>query len=77
MPDSFLDNGSVNKFPLLGSRFLIMEELDFNNGRVVFCTWSMPRHYKQRTRSVVSSVLQSVKRILGGCGLRISTVRSR
>jgi hypothetical protein len=32
----FLDNGLVNTFPLLGSRFLIMKQLDYNNGRTVF-----------------------------------------
>jgi hypothetical protein len=28
IPGSFLDNGSVNTLPLLGSRFLIMQQLD-------------------------------------------------
>jgi hypothetical protein len=34
----FLGNGSVNAFPLLDSRFFIMEQLDYNNGRAVFST---------------------------------------
>jgi hypothetical protein len=42
-----LRNGSVNTFPLLGSRFLIMQQLDYNNGRVVFSTWSVPRGFKR------------------------------
>jgi hypothetical protein len=33
---SFLGNGSVNTFPLLGSRFLIMQQLDYNSGNRVF-----------------------------------------
>jgi hypothetical protein len=32
----FLGNGSVNTFLLLGSRFLIMQQLDYNNGNGVF-----------------------------------------
>jgi hypothetical protein len=32
----FLGNSSVNTFPLLGSRFLIMQQLDYNNGNGVF-----------------------------------------
>jgi hypothetical protein len=39
----FLGNGSVNTFPLLGSRFLIMQQLDYNSGRAVFTAWSVPR----------------------------------
>jgi hypothetical protein len=38
IPEPFLGNGLVNTFPLLGSRFLIMQQLDYNNGRVVFST---------------------------------------
>jgi hypothetical protein len=58
----FLGNGSVNTYPLLGSRFLIMQQLDYNNGKSVFSMWSVPRCYKRGTRSVVSSVQESVKR---------------
>jgi hypothetical protein len=36
-----LRNGSVNTVPLLGSRFLIMHQLDYNNVRTVF-TWPVP-----------------------------------
>jgi hypothetical protein len=32
----FLGNGSVNTFSLLGSRFLIMQQLDYNNGNGMF-----------------------------------------
>jgi hypothetical protein len=31
----FLGNGSVNTFPLLSSRFLIMQQSGYNNGRAV------------------------------------------
>jgi hypothetical protein len=34
--DPFLSNSSENTFPLLGSRFLITQQLDFNNGREGF-----------------------------------------
>jgi hypothetical protein len=43
---AILINGSVNTFPLLGSRFLIMQQLYYNNGRAVFSTWSVSRCYK-------------------------------
>jgi hypothetical protein len=36
IPDPFLGNGSVNIFPLLGSRFLIKQQLGCNNGNGVF-----------------------------------------
>jgi hypothetical protein len=32
--------------PLLGNRFLIMQQLDHKNGRAVFSMWSMPRGCK-------------------------------
>jgi hypothetical protein len=32
----FLGNTLVNMFPFLGSRFLIMQQLDYNNERAVF-----------------------------------------
>jgi hypothetical protein len=50
--------------PLLGSRFLIKQQLDYNNGRAVFSTWSVPRCCKQGTRLELSSVRKSVKRVL-------------
>jgi hypothetical protein len=63
----FLANGSLNTFPLLGSRFLIMQQLDHNSGRAVFPTWSVPRGYKRDevwslVHLRVSSVRESVKR---------------
>jgi hypothetical protein len=36
IPGKFLGNGSVNTFPLLGSRFLIIQHLDYNNGEMCF-----------------------------------------
>jgi hypothetical protein len=32
----FLGNGSVNTFPLLGRKFLIMQQLEYNNGNEYF-----------------------------------------
>jgi hypothetical protein len=49
----FLGNGSVNTFPLLGSRFLIMQQLDYNNRRDVIS--------KGQGQLVDSSVWESVK----------------
>jgi hypothetical protein len=43
IPGPFLGNGSVNTFPLLDSRFLIMQQFDYNNGTAVFSTWSVKR----------------------------------
>jgi hypothetical protein len=56
IPGPFLSNGSVNMFPFLGSRSLIMKQLDYSNRRAVFPMWSMPRcyWYKQGTISVDS-----------------------
>jgi hypothetical protein len=46
--------------PLLGSRFLIMQQLDYNNGKDVFSAWSVPRCYKRdKVRAKFSSVRQS------------------
>jgi hypothetical protein len=44
---AFYGNGSVNTFPFLGSRFLIIKQLNYNNGIAVFSTWSVPRGYKR------------------------------
>jgi hypothetical protein len=38
---------TMEQRPLLGSRFLIMQQLDYNNGRAVFSTWSVPKGYKR------------------------------
>jgi hypothetical protein len=46
IPGPFLGNGSVNTFPLLGNRFLIMQQLDYNSGRAVFSAWFALRGYK-------------------------------
>jgi hypothetical protein len=43
-------------FPMLGSRLLIMQQLDYNNGTAVFSTWSVSRSYK---RDEVSSLVES------------------
>jgi hypothetical protein len=48
---SSLGNGSVNTLPLLGNRFLTILQFDFSNGRAVFSMWSVPRCYKQGTKS--------------------------
>jgi hypothetical protein len=48
----FLGIGSVNTFPLLGSTFLIMQQLDYNNGNGVFSMWSIAKCYKQGTSLV-------------------------
>jgi hypothetical protein len=34
--DPFLGNGSVNTFPLLGRRFLLMQQFGCNNENVIF-----------------------------------------
>jgi hypothetical protein len=39
-----------------------MQHLGYKNGRAVFCTWSVPRCYKQGTKLVDSSVREFVKR---------------
>jgi hypothetical protein len=62
IPGLFLGNGSVNTFPLLGSSFLIMQPLDYNNRTDVFSIWSVPKCYKQGTRLELRSVRESVKR---------------
>jgi hypothetical protein len=62
VPGTFLDNGLVHTSPLLGSRFLIIQQLDYNSGRPVSSTWYVPICYKQGTRSFDSSVRESVKK---------------
>jgi hypothetical protein len=44
--DPFLGNGSANTFPLLGSRFLIIQQLDAIIEEL-FSMWSVPRYDKQ------------------------------
>jgi hypothetical protein len=68
IPGPFPGNGSVNTFPLLDSRFLIMQQLDYSTGRAVFTIWSVPRCYKQETRSVESQSYTGVceERTLAG-----------
>jgi hypothetical protein len=51
-----------------------MQQLDYNNGRAVFSTWSVTRYFKARDEvSSVSSVRESVKRGLepGNRGIAI------
>jgi hypothetical protein len=33
-----------------------MQQLEYNNGRAVFSTWSVPRSYKQGTRLELSEL---------------------
>jgi hypothetical protein len=42
---AFLDKGSLNRFLLLDSRFLIKQQLKYKNGRDAFSTWSVPGWY--------------------------------
>jgi hypothetical protein len=55
----FLSNGSVNTFPLLCSRSLVMQQLDYNIGNQKFSMWFMPRCYKQGIK--LSLQLSSVR----------------
>jgi hypothetical protein len=50
---------TTEQCPLLGSKFSIMQQkLDYNNGRAVFSTWSVPRDYmRDKVRAYNSSVL--------------------
>jgi hypothetical protein len=56
----FLGNGSENTFPLIGSRFLITQQL-----KNMFSMWSLPRCYKQGTKllKIVSCARKVVKRV--------------
>jgi hypothetical protein len=49
IPDPFLGNGSVNTFPLLGGIFLIMQHLDYKNGRDIFYVVRAERLYARRS----------------------------
>jgi hypothetical protein len=75
----FLGNGSVNTFPLLGSRLLIMQQLDYNNGNLVFLCglcWSVTSKGQSQLR--VQAVLQGNlwREDLSAWRWRISAVRS-
>jgi hypothetical protein len=61
IPAPLLGSGSVNTFPFLGSRDLILQQLDYNE-KAVIPMWSVLRCYKQGTKSVDSSVWESMKR---------------
>jgi hypothetical protein len=49
MPGPFLGKDSVNTFPLLGSRFLIMKQLDYSDQRAAFSMWTVPKCCRQGT----------------------------
>jgi hypothetical protein len=38
------------------------QQLDYNNGKAVFSTWSVPKGYKRDKESLVSFVRESVKK---------------
>jgi hypothetical protein len=46
--------------PLLGSKFLIMKQLDYSNRSCMFHMWSMSRCYKQGRRSLESQYCTAV-----------------
>jgi hypothetical protein len=53
----FLGNGSVNTFQLLGSIFIIMQQLDYNKRKKGVSTCSVPRSYLEDSwGDLVSSV---------------------
>jgi hypothetical protein len=54
IPGPFLGNDSINMFPLLGSRFLIMQQSDYNDGRAMFSMLSVPRCYEKGTKLKLS-----------------------
>jgi hypothetical protein len=47
IPGPFPGTGSVSTFLLLGSRLLIMRQLDYNSERAVFSVWFTLKGYKQ------------------------------
>jgi hypothetical protein len=67
IPEPFLGNGSIKKFPLPGNKFLIMQQ-DYNNGRVVFlcgpCRGVISKGEGQFNQLKVSSVWEPVKGVL-------------
>jgi hypothetical protein len=65
----FLGKGSVNKFSLLGNRFLIMQQLGCDNGNGGVSTWFITIS-KDKVSLKVGSVKESVKRGLEGMKLK-------
>jgi hypothetical protein len=57
-----------------------MQQLNYKNGKAAFSTWSVPRCYKRRTRSI-DSLRESLKRgpEPGGGGIAIvgAVIRKR
>jgi hypothetical protein len=51
----FLNNGSVHTSSFLDSRFLIMQQLEYNNGRYLFSTRSVPRGGLELSQSLVQA----------------------
>jgi hypothetical protein len=58
-------------FSLLSSRFLLMQQLAYNNGRALFSTWSVPRCYKQATGLGLSQNLVPRSKTGRPCSWRI------
>jgi hypothetical protein len=73
----FLGNGSVNTFSLLCRRFLIMQQLDYNNGNGMFLHGPC-RNVILKTIGEAKSVLyrRLVREYLRARSSRIDTVRS-
>jgi hypothetical protein len=70
----------MNTFPLLGSRYLIMQQLVYDNWNRLISMWSMPKCYKQGTMLMISSrvLYGRLWRLnLSAWSWRISTVRNR
>jgi hypothetical protein len=56
IPEPCLGNGKIITFPLLGTRFLITQQFDYNNGIAVFSAWAVPSGCKQdEVQSLVNS----------------------
>jgi hypothetical protein len=73
IPEPFLGNGSVNTFPLLCNRFLIVQQVDYNNGKD-YVFYVVRHEMLQARESVDSYIWESVKRELEPRGKRITTV---
>jgi hypothetical protein len=73
----FLDSGLVNTFLLLGSRFLIMQHLDYSSGRTFFFLRGLCRDVIGKGRQLIVSLYGSLQREnLSAWSWRISSVRS-